>query len=94
MINFYIGTLLLSGLAYNGTLHGTDGSQSSEGIAWSTEAVENGLEVIIGNKEIRRKRLELDMPNLFIGARLRGDDYLYGPDDQILWTSGFNRTGN
>ncbi|SAM05042.1 hypothetical protein [Absidia glauca] len=47
MINFYIGSLLLSGLAYEGVIHGTDGSHSSDGLAWSAEAVRNGLEVII-----------------------------------------------
>ncbi|KAI8071513.1 organic solute transporter Ostalpha-domain-containing protein [Gongronella butleri] len=47
MFNFYIGTLLLSGLAYCGVIHGTDGSNSSDGLAWSTAAVQNGLLVII-----------------------------------------------
>ncbi|CAO3594255.1 unnamed protein product [Absidia cylindrospora] len=47
MVNFYIGTLLLGGLSYAGVIHGTDGTQSSDGLAWSSEAVENGLEVII-----------------------------------------------
>ncbi|CAO3626257.1 unnamed protein product [Cunninghamella blakesleeana] len=47
MINFYIGVILLDGLAYAGIIHGTDGSHSSDGLAWSQEAVKNGLEVII-----------------------------------------------
>ncbi|CAO3617612.1 unnamed protein product [Cunninghamella echinulata] len=47
MINFYIGVLLLDGLAYAGVIHGTDGTHSSDGLAWSTENVKNGLEVIV-----------------------------------------------
>ncbi|KAI8331205.1 organic solute transporter Ostalpha-domain-containing protein [Chlamydoabsidia padenii] len=69
MINFYIGTLLLSGLAYKGILHGTDGSQSSEGLAWSTEAIENGLEVII----------DCVVMTVFMGLMIR----YFGPQDSI-----------
>ncbi|KAI8086528.1 organic solute transporter Ostalpha-domain-containing protein [Halteromyces radiatus] len=69
MINFYIGTLLLSGLAYAGVIHGTDGSHSSDGLAWSTEAVKNGLEVII----------ECVVMTVFMGLMTK----YFGPQDSI-----------
>lgn len=45
MINFYFGEILLSILATEGIIKGTDGTNGS--IAWSVDAVKNGISVII-----------------------------------------------
>ncbi|KAI9265889.1 organic solute transporter Ostalpha-domain-containing protein [Helicostylum pulchrum] len=45
MFNFYFGEILLSGLATAGVIKGTDGTNGS--IAWSVEAVKNGIYIII-----------------------------------------------
>lgn len=94
MINFYIGSLLLSGLAYKGVLHGTDGSHSSDGLAWSAEAVRNGLEVIIGKCLEKGVGTAFGYENfthpLLLWQRLCGDDSVYGFDDHLLWTKGLD----
>ncbi|ORX52854.1 hypothetical protein DM01DRAFT_1323326 [Hesseltinella vesiculosa] len=69
MINFYIGTILLDGLAYDNIIHGTDGSNSSDGLAWSTEAVKHGLEVII----------DCVVMTIFMGLMTK----YFGPQDSI-----------
>lgn len=45
MINFYFGEILLSILSTVGIIKGTDGTHGS--IAWSADAVKNGISVII-----------------------------------------------
>ncbi|KAG2197159.1 hypothetical protein INT47_009466 [Mucor saturninus] len=45
MINFYFGEILLSILSTKGVIKGTDGSHGS--IAWSVDAVKNGISTII-----------------------------------------------
>jgi hypothetical protein len=47
MANFYIGEVLVTLLATVGVIHGTSGNPETGAIAWPTEAVENGIEVII-----------------------------------------------
>ncbi|KAI9491824.1 organic solute transporter Ostalpha-domain-containing protein [Zychaea mexicana] len=47
MAIFYFGDILLSILETCNVIKGTDGSQSSDGLAWPAAAVKNGLDVII-----------------------------------------------
>ncbi|ORY01771.1 hypothetical protein K493DRAFT_255344 [Basidiobolus meristosporus CBS 931.73] len=47
MFIFYIGDILLTALTTAGVIKGTDGTNSSDSIAWPAAAVKNGLYVII-----------------------------------------------
>ncbi|KAG2227023.1 hypothetical protein INT45_006430 [Circinella minor] len=47
MAIFYFGDVLLSILKTCNVIKGTDGTQSSDGLAWPASAVKNGLDVII-----------------------------------------------
>ncbi|KAF7728328.1 hypothetical protein EC973_006269 [Apophysomyces ossiformis] len=47
MVIFYFGEILLSILETVHVIKGTDGTHSTDGIAWPAEAVKNGLYVII-----------------------------------------------
>ena len=47
MAIFYIGDILLSGLETADVIKGTDGTHPSDGLAWSSAAVKNGIYVII-----------------------------------------------
>ena len=47
MAIFYFGDILLSILKTCNVIKGTDGTQSSDGLAWPASAVKNGLDVII-----------------------------------------------
>lgn len=47
MFIFYFGDILLTILETVHVIKGTDGTHSSDGLAWPAEAVKNGLEVII-----------------------------------------------
>ncbi|KAI8147452.1 organic solute transporter Ostalpha-domain-containing protein [Fennellomyces sp. T-0311] len=47
MAIFYIGDILLSGLETAEIIKGTDGTHSSDGLAWPSAAVKNGIYVII-----------------------------------------------
>lgn len=47
MFIFYFGDILLSILETLNVIKGTDGTHSSDGLAWPAAAVKNGLEVIL-----------------------------------------------
>lgn len=80
MVIFYFGDILLSILETVKVIKGTDGSQSSDGLAWPAAAVKNGLEVILictvmcvdiflmakyfGPQDAVTKHIEEDLPRM------------------------------